>query len=59
MPNLAHEAELLRRAASEEAVASAWVARHEAVACARQAGGGEEAVVRGEPEEVRRTMARN
>jgi len=59
MSDLAHEAELLRRAASEEAVASVQVARQEAVACTRQAGGGEEVVVRGEPEEVRRTMARN
>jgi len=44
MSDLAHEAELLRRAASEEAVACARVASKEAVACVRQAGGGEEAV---------------
>ena len=59
MSDLAHEAELLRRAASEEAVACARVASKEAVACVRQAGGGEEAVAHGEPVELRRTAARN
>ena len=47
------------RAASEEPAASARAVRKEAVACARQAGGGEETVARGGRKEVRRTMAGN